>query len=57
VIWRSRANRPIATAAKFETIVTNAVFNPQGSIWGIAAMMKLFNKDLQLLDENSCHNY
>ena len=47
---RVKVNLPIAIATKLEIIMTNAVLNPQGSVWGIAAMIKLFNKDLQLLD-------
>ncbi len=34
----------IATATKLQIIITNAVLNPQGSVCGIAAIIKLFNK-------------
>ena len=36
----------MAIAAVLQIIITKTVFSPHGSVWGIAANIKLFNKIL-----------
>jgi hypothetical protein len=42
---------------KLQMVITNAVLNPQGSVCGIAAIIKLFNKNLGSRSKTLDGNY